>query len=104
MVTCCRDGNVTSPVSDHWDVVDSLGERIRSRDEARRFDGIGSCRRSYRRCRMVCCLHLLARRPRHTLLVRGVDLVLVRPLSDDPVRGTLRMLVFHLDLQGEGSR
>lgn len=104
VVTWCQDANVTSRVSDHWDVVDSSEERIRSLDEARRFDGIGSCRRNYLRSRMVCYPHLRARRLRRTLLVREVDLVLVRLSSDDQVHVILRMLVFHLDLQGEGSR
>lgn len=103
-VTCCRDGHVTSRAFDHWDVVDSWGHRIRGYDEAHRFDGIGSCRRNYLRSRMACCLHLQARRPRRTLLVLEVDLVLARPSNDDPIHATLRMLVSHPDSQEVGSR
>ena len=103
-VTCCRDGHVTSRASDHWDVVDSWGHRIRGYDEAHRFDEIGSCRRNYLRCHMACCLHLQARHPRRTLLVLEVDLVLARPSNDDLIHVTLQMLVGRLDLQGEGSR
>lgn len=103
-VTCCLGVNVTTPVSGHWDVVDSSGGRTRSCDEARHFGGIGSCLRNCRRFRMACYLRLQARRLRRILLVRGVDLVLVLLSNGDPVHVTLRMLGGRLDSQEKGSR
>lgn len=103
-VTYRRGVNVTTQVSDRLDVVDSSEEHTRSYDEVRHFDGICSCLRNCRRLRMVCYLRLQARRLRRTLLVPGVDLVLVLLSSDDPIRVTLRMLVGRQDSQEEGFR
>lgn len=96
--------NVTTQVSDHLDAVDSSGEHTRSCDEARHFDGIGSCHRNYRCFRMACCLRLQAHRLQRTLLVPAVDLVLVLPLNGDLVHVILRMWVGRLDSQEEDSR
>lgn len=102
--TCCLDGSVTSRVSDHWDAVDSWEHRIQSYDEeARHFDGFGSCRHSYLRSRMACYPHLQVHRPRRILLVLEVDLVWDHPSNDDPIHVTLRMLVGHLDSREEDS-